>query len=267
MQVLSDIVRFGGAVISHWVAIFGIASLAFAFWLRSTKKTNIPDIIFWCVAIICLFLAFFLTWNDEHNKWIAENNRWIAENNKWIAENKKSMDLEAQLKKEKEQKITKLSAQVETLAEAPAGKKDENSIVTVVATIKNTGAPSIADNFEAKIKVGEREVEGIIRPAPRKRITLWTKTEKEGEGINLDPKDFLLINCSSQPIPTGGSCSGFLQLFVPNVRHRDVAIDGAVVLTFRDASNNTYHFQSVKEKNPMPKEKMIDLNRLEKGKY
>ena len=61
MQVLLDIARFGGAVMSHWVAIFGIASLAFAFWLRFTKKTYIPDIIFWCVAIICLFLAFFLT--------------------------------------------------------------------------------------------------------------------------------------------------------------------------------------------------------------
>jgi hypothetical protein len=62
---------FVGAVFRRWMLLVtgGVVSLGGIFWAQLgpvSKSNSIPRWVFWSVAAICLFLAFYLAWRDEH---------------------------------------------------------------------------------------------------------------------------------------------------------------------------------------------------------
>src|SRR2546421_352876 len=66
--VLADVAEFSRAVIKHWWWLAGIpASGIIAITLHLNGK-NIPINYIITTWVICLVIAFFLTWQDEKNK-------------------------------------------------------------------------------------------------------------------------------------------------------------------------------------------------------
>lgn len=250
-----DFSDFIFALSRDWITLMsGIFSVLFAI-LGYIKHKRLQQLftkpenqrkVFWGMALLCFFFASVRVWTDEHRQVVS---------------------LENQVKIEKERKIPKLSAQVDILAVAPAGHKWESSIVTVVAIIRNTGAPSIADDFKVTIKVGEKEHKGIIVPPPIKEINLWTTDGKNKEGVALLAEDYLPRKCLAQPIVTGGGVFGFIQLLVTNVQHQEIHNKGIITISFRDVLNNVYSFQSVKEKDSESQKPILNVNKLQERGY
>jgi hypothetical protein len=179
----------------------------------------------------------------------------------WKNEYSKRISLETQIAK---YQMPIFSSQVDILASSAAGSREEDTLLAVIVTIKNSGAPSIADSFIVTAKLDGREMEALILPPPQDKIQLWRQTEKEGEGLTLESKNFLLRKCSEQPIPSGGSCVGFLMLLVRNANFRDIATRGRVIVVFSDAFNKTYTIESKSYTGILPREILMDQNKLQK---
>jgi hypothetical protein len=120
-----------------------------------------------------------------------------------------------------------------------------SAIITVTAIIRNTGAPSIAELSSASMEIGERTVDAVVIPPPRDQVNLLVGTKK-GEGMTFLSVDFLPRKAMSQPIPTGGAVSGFIQLFVAKVEREEVYSNGIITLTFKDVLDNKYTLKSAK---------------------
>jgi hypothetical protein len=64
---MAELYSFIAAVASHWVSLMsGIASVIVALWLRLKNKVELGHLAFWGVAVICIFIASFQAWKEEH---------------------------------------------------------------------------------------------------------------------------------------------------------------------------------------------------------
>jgi hypothetical protein len=170
--------------------------------------------------VVCFILgASFMVWKDEHQT---------------------VQRLETQIEK---LSIPKLSGRIDYVAVAPCGKKNENSLITIMANITNTGAPSIVSYFKVTIKIGNEEVKSVPVLQPSSKIILFKSAEKEREGMVLQPADYLPRKGIVQPIVMGGGIWGFVQSFVPNVSKKQIYSDGLIILHFKDVSGKDYSIQ------------------------
>jgi len=65
------------AVAKHWVVIMsGAVAEGIVVYLRLSGERDIPNWSFWTIALVFVFVACWLAWNDEHRKrLIAEEDR------------------------------------------------------------------------------------------------------------------------------------------------------------------------------------------------
>jgi hypothetical protein len=134
--------------------------------------------------------------------------------------------------------IPKLKGEIYGFTVAPAGKNNQDSLLALHSvTIKNTGAPSIADHFQLVIKVGNREVEAILFGLdPEVKIHLTAGTDNH-RAMTLTGKDELRSKAMSQPIPTNGAIPlpNFLIGIIHGLSKEDVQQKGnKLVLRFQD---------------------------------
>lgn len=198
---MRDFADFLWAVASNWVVLMsGIASVAVALWLKAKRRPDIASTSFWAIGIVCLFFAFFLAWRDEHNSKLA------------------LMD----------SRLPKLGGSIEQVAivQLPEGKTG----IILWVTIRNSGAPSTADNYKLQYHSGGSHFDLPLQAAPRE-VVFGGKKMDTSQGAIYDKTD-------EQPIPTGGTRRGlvFGQTDLPLGTFDDTT---KFVLMFNDITGKT----------------------------
>lgn len=191
--------------------------------------------LFWNCVIIAFVISAVILWVIEHTK-----------------KNK--------LEKELDRSRPKLSAEIGLTVTAPAGANNESSLVIIMVTIKNTGAPSIASDFYLSVKSNDNEAMGVFFPMSKGDVRLKST---DGQEIFFNhPDDNLPLKSGSQPIVTGGAVNGFCAVLIPNITHGEITSKGILVLKFKDVFGkdyvNEYDMAGVK---PI---KFIDPNEIQK---
>lgn len=74
MNILKDVYEFIQAVSKQWLFLLGIVPILLTYFFPKLKK-YISDRILKIIAVICLFIAIFLAWQDEHEKWKDEHDK------------------------------------------------------------------------------------------------------------------------------------------------------------------------------------------------
>src|ERR1700683_2939804 len=143
------------ALLQHWDSLMsGIVSVAMGVGLRIGKRvsgrmknwSDVPDWIFVLIGVVCLFFAGYRAWQDQHVR---------------------ASGFESELKQERDNGRPKLQGRIDGISVAPAGKHNEDSIVSIEGVIKNQGAPSVLDNWDVKLKFSDKEIvkgEPMIMP-------------------------------------------------------------------------------------------------------
>jgi hypothetical protein len=109
--------------------------------------------------------------------------------------------------------------------------------VFVWVTIRNTGAPSIADRWVLRAKSGDRVLIGH-----RKGLEPTSFEMPDGQWVNIDPADALYEKTTSQPVPTNSVIYGILRYEFREISRDELIKIGPsdFTLTFDDANDNTY---------------------------
>lgn len=153
------------------------------------------------LAEFFLFLAFFNAWRVEHQKRTA---------------------------------IEAMRLRMVVVAVAPAGDNREGSIITVSGIITNeSGPPSVADQFGARIKVaGHGDVPATILPRGMGNPVL---TGGANVKVTLRESQYWPEAGVERPIETGGGRVGWLMLYFKDLSLEYVTANRAtVVVSFCD---------------------------------
>jgi hypothetical protein len=118
---MDDLMTFFSALLNHWIVLMsGVVSLAITLILRIRRK-DISNKIFWAITVVILFVACFLAWRDEH----------VA-------------------------KAPNLTCQIEKVI-IGKGPDTDFAQVFVQLSVRDVGAPSIAEKYRLHIKTGNFE--------------------------------------------------------------------------------------------------------------
>jgi hypothetical protein len=100
-----------------------------------------------------------------------------------------------------------LSGAIERLSVGPAKNSPNDSLIIILAKIKNKSAPSSIDNLKAAVILasGRRVVVTPLQPP----VGNFTLTEANGNATVLPPEKNLVL-AGSTPIPTGGLLDGYI---------------------------------------------------------
>lgn len=176
----------------------------------------------------------------------------------WFIEHQKAANLEKQLEREKSNKEPKLTAEFNVLATSPVGKHDESSVIIIMATITNIGAPSIISNVQVIIKKGNMEIHGENLVLGQGPMFL------EGEDLKLllKEEDNLPKKGISSPIPTGGALHGWHIVLAQNIQKQEIYNqDITIVFTYQDVTGKLYITEKRMDK---AVSKLIDATKLQK---
>ena len=150
---------------------------------------------------------------------------------------KKINILAKDLDEEKDRKKPKLNAEFNVLAAAPAGKKEEDSIIIIMATITNIGAPSIISSVNIIIKKGDREIHGedvVLAAGPM-------FLEGEDLKITVKEEDNLVRRGISNPIPNGGALHGWHVVLVRNIQKEEIYLPSTtIIFKYMDVTGKLY---------------------------
>jgi hypothetical protein len=213
-QWLLDFREWIGAVLEHWELI--IVSGAIPFLLEIAEKLWDKKMSRkWYVVflIIGLFLAMFAAWREKNTE--AKDER----------------------EKLEKQTVPHLSGEIlRPLALAP-GDNGKGTIVTILASIKNTGAPSVARFRSASIVTPSGETfSGRFPTTPSAGVALGDGTGKVV--MAFSGNDFLPKLVSYQPIPTGGEPEGFLIAYFDKPRDSLQVAHNKLCLDIYDVIDN-----------------------------
>jgi len=170
-------------------------------------------------VVVFLFAASFGAWRDEHHNRIAAETA-VATNR---VENTPS-----------------LIPVPEARAITDVGEEKKNSVLVVIMTIKNLGAPSVADRFALVAETKAGSIQGI--PVPPAEVTILND-HNGAPRIKLKRSDYLPEKATNQPIPRGGEVKGFFLMYVPDVTREEIE-KGRVDIkgSFEDVMGKTYVF-------------------------
>ncbi len=232
-----DLKAFLIAIGTDMVALLsGIGSVILLFLeIAVFHKKGLPRWIVLFVAAACFFFASARVWTTEHRALLAEQ----------IANGEPS-----------------LSGTIDQDGIAP-GRTPDESIVTVIATIRNTGAESIAQNFALKVETASGIiVDGFLLPAPdRNQKIHLAEHDHSDRGIELTRADSLRTNASYAPIPHNGAAGGF-EMFYVKVPFEELKQPGwTIKLNFTDIKNHPYSAVHTRTTNDVD---ISDLSHLQK---
>jgi len=182
---------------------------------RAEAWSEIPDWIFICVGVVCLFFAAYQSWNDEHNKVLKQ----LSEIN----------DL---TKPEFETSFQGIDvARV-------GGQNHEQPVVMLWLRIANTGTDSIACNYSLRVirtDGSEARAQLFVLPPEITMIDI---------GIRLpDLESSALYNktCESR-IPRGDARNGLLAFSLPSDKPNNAytEVGTKFEITFEDVFNKKW---------------------------
>jgi hypothetical protein len=205
-----DISGFLSALSESWVALMsGIASVVLAFTgvlYGFVWKKDLPARALWSAALVCFFIASIKVWTIEHTA---------------------RLSLEKHLQ---ELTAPKLFGSIVFVSVASA-TDPKDSVVTLLANIKNTGAPSIADSMSVKIRLKNgREIRlaSVIIPPS---VTL-SSDDSEPRSIVLLRDNYLPTKAMSQPIVNGAAVTGWTWGLAKGASKDEVIEPGTIIILF-----------------------------------
>jgi hypothetical protein len=119
-----------------------------------------------------------------------------------------------------------------------------NCVVTIIATLWNTGAPSIATDFHLTLTLSDgTEIPTLPRLPPRQSATLYGGIGGK-QSIVLYKEDYLAAKAIVQPIARGGAATGFLMAEVESCgvqqKERIDSVGTKIQLRFHDINGKEY---------------------------
>jgi hypothetical protein len=211
MKLLGDIGSFLWSVINNWAGYCTGGIIVALLWIWSTvKQTTVPRRIGIIVAISFLAVATFNAWREQKKR--ADD----AD----VARQKAEARFD-------ELTIPKMSADIVGMMDAHMTIGTNNrSLITLVVTVRNLGAPSIAQFKKASITLsGGQEFHPQLMLPTGKDVVLPGGTGVPS--ITLKEKDRLLDRTMNNPILTGSAVLGWLQCVIPYMQHSE--LQGATV--------------------------------------
>jgi hypothetical protein len=141
-----DLGSFLQAILTDWIALLsGAASVVLSF-LGAIGRKELPRWVWWTAAAVCFLLASCRVWTSQYRR---ANNLQVNIN---------------------EQINPKLSCSIDQAGEASKENVvPGNSVVLLIATVRNTGAPSTAEDYTLKVKLlDDSEVPGLLLTIPER---------------------------------------------------------------------------------------------------
>jgi len=246
---MKDFLKFLKDVFWHWQSwaggsgFGGAVVVAVNMYERLTGHTMAKRMYVTIFIIVFLFGAFYMAWLDQYRARIA------AETGKAEVE-----------KKIEELNTPKLSGRFEGIFGAPLGNQGEDCLLTILAAIQNVGAPSIARLAKLSVMTADgKEISGQSVPIP-KELHLYQSGGTYGPHVDFTADDSLVKKVNSQPIPTGGQLSGFLQVIVKGITRAQVFTSGTKIrLAFEDVKGNA---GSIEHTMSGTKNDLVDLEKM-----
>jgi hypothetical protein len=163
------------------------------------------------VLLAFLFFACFQAWRDEYDRATTEQ----TELHRLKAPN--------------------LIGEITGVTTAPGGEGGRDTLLTVWAEIKNTGAPSIAENISLEAHFPDGRIKPVIS-LPRTSKSVRLLGDLRDQGILLLTQDFLSTKALAAPIATGGAVEGWAWGVLYGTTPQEARKDAVVVMKFRDVS-------------------------------
>jgi hypothetical protein len=216
-----DFKEFLLALTNEWIILMsGVASVILAIVGTTRKWEKVPPLVFWGTAVACFFFASIRIWTIEYRARLAAE--------------KHLQDLT----------VPEFSGSILYRSVAPT-KNETDSIVTLTATIKNTGAPSIADDMAVKIRLKNGKqilLEGMGIPTTDVKLSSDTPGHP---GVILLKEEFLPLKTIGQPIVTGGAARGWMWGVAKGVKTAELMELGATyIISFTDVSGKAHEISS-----------------------
>jgi hypothetical protein len=220
MPALSEILEFVWAVINNWAgyATGGLIVATVSFYLVWNDKPMARNVAL-VLSALFLLMAFFRAWRDKKRALQAS---------------------QTELAVERDRKQPKLSGEIGLAVTAP-GREAHDSMVMLFATIKNNGAPSIAEGFESRVRLpsGQELPINAISFLPKGPLKLFGA--EGGPELEVAVSEELRRKAIAQPIPTGGAINGFFMGLVRGADVSEVFGEGATYfLSFKDSMGKRY---------------------------
>jgi hypothetical protein len=174
------------------------------------------------VSSICFFLAAARIWTTEHEARVV---------------------VERQLQS---LTIPKLSGKIEKVAMAPVGTTGNDTLLTLLTVITNTGAPSIADNFRVDVVwmvSGKTTLTTLLIPPDLSgTVTMYTGGERS-PFTKMPLSDYLPEKALRNQIATNGALPGFITCMIAGIKAQELEREVDKVefrVSFTDARGQLY---------------------------
>jgi hypothetical protein len=217
-QEQSRLRDFALAYLQKWAtAMSGPLSVPLAIAALWVENATVK-IIFGVTAFVCVWSSAYFVWKRERDSLIEANKKVTT------------------LSDEINRLNPRLSGRIEQII---IGESGGRATCTVNLTIKNTGAPSIADRWSMT--------------AEKDGLTLYCKLATfPSEGLMLqssDPKIRIfklarsdaVYDKAATPIPTGGQVRGWLYGFIDEINREGLNSAGTIItINFEDVNGNSH---------------------------
>jgi hypothetical protein len=196
---VGDVISFLYALFNHWIALMsGAVSLVLTLILRVRRK-DISDKPFWVLTALCFLFAFYLTWQDERAK-------------------------------------ERLTCKIDKVV-VDQWPDEEATQVFVLLSVRNTGTPTIAENYKLHIKASDLEYSA----PPTKIPTNYPLSPTDKGSIATFDEQGSLMEKTRKPIATGDMVRGWLRFVIrlPEAKPAFIRHPGVTyTVTLTDVSGN-----------------------------
>jgi hypothetical protein len=174
--------------------------------------------IFWGCVKIAFVLSALMAWFIEHHAVVEANHRLA------------------------ELTMPQLSAEIDSVATAPMGPQNSETLATLTASIRNQGAPTIIRNWSVDLELKSgRNVHGRLVPPPGPGgfvVLGFGDDPQHQEIIRLFEADHLLLQTKNRPIIQGSAADGWVQILF-DVPKTEVVV-GKMMMSFWDVTGKPY---------------------------
>ncbi len=215
---MSDLLQYLFQILLWVVALMsGFLSLARELLLMYRGEQVQQRTLFWNCVIIAFVVSATALWVIEHRERLASDEK---------------------VKQLTQIASPKLSGTIESINTGERPDRPGQVAFMVIATVKNVGAPSIADRWDFYVTINGVEHFTVKDLAPSGTITL---NYPEGP-FQFRGEDALYSKSLKEPLQNGAKITGILlyHLDVPVDLAKEAVAKGAVRLTFVDITDHEY---------------------------
>jgi hypothetical protein len=199
-----------GALWLHWIALMsGIVSVGITFWEKI--HNSIGKYVLYTVAAMCVFLAGFQAWQDEHRIVVT------ARQPQLIGSFGESIGI---------------------------AKNPNDSVLIVVGVIKNKGAPTVLDHWRLNVKLNDgRSVDASLVVQPPPQVVTELIDPITGSRESLLPSDQWVQKTRDTAVTAEKAAVGWLASRVSGIKADEFAAKKATfTLSCDDVNGHTWTF-------------------------